>query len=77
MVRTIQETGFTERYGQRDYTCIGVQTGYILFKYWTMGEPPHKTVIINRAVRRLVISDEVRRDIALVCDRAPPRSNAR
>ena len=77
MVRTIQETGFIERYGKRDYTCIDVQTDVIVFKYWTMGEPPHKTVIINRAVRRLIISDGVRRDIARVCDLAPPRSNAR
>ena len=45
VVKFIRENGVEEKFGKRQFTYLYLN-GY---KYWTMGSPVAKTILINRA----------------------------
>jgi len=45
IVNAIREYGYQEKFYSKYYTCLNVEN----MKYWTMGAPLDKTILINRA----------------------------
>ena len=56
VVRFIRENGVQEQFGRRTFTYFYANG----FKYWTMGNPVKKTILINRAK-----TDDQRSDTAV------------
>ena len=46
IVRFIRQNGYQEKFFDSSYTYINIGK----FKYWTMGNLPEETTIINRAI---------------------------
>lgn len=74
MVNLIREYGYKEKYGHSWYTRIDVND----MKYWTMGAPVAKTILINRAAINLhsPYDDIADRYDGLFCDERSKRENA-
>ncbi len=47
VARYVQQNGYTQRYGGREYTVLDVELHGEPHFLWTMGSPPEETVVLN------------------------------
>jgi hypothetical protein len=49
----IRTNGYQARFGWRTFTYFDWMVADVLHQFWTMGAPLERTIIINRAVKRM------------------------